>query len=214
MRILCCHSELCQDRFIGINPEENDNAVFCAGDNDTFNEQTQQLEISSSFTHEEVETAMETLIPGSSAWVDLLPGTLIFDVPAGQGEFEIKCKTEPGFTFQVKIEGKAAVTVTSTEIGWVKVQYDVLEQTHVVVYLNQQGQVAAPARVRGAQQESTVGGYVEAIKITPVDAPAVITDIEEVTGNGLRVTEKMIINGQLFIIRDGKCYNATGIEIK
>jgi len=25
MRILCCHSELCQDRFIGINPEENDN---------------------------------------------------------------------------------------------------------------------------------------------------------------------------------------------
>ena len=196
------------------DPEENDNVVFSASENDTFNEATQQLEISSSFTHEEVETAMENLVPGSRAWVEQLPGTLIFDVPAGQGEFEIKCKTEPGFTFQLKMEGQAAISVTSIELGWVQVQYDVIEQTHVIVYLNQQGQVAAPARVRKAQHESTVGGYVEAIKITPVDAPAVITDMEEVTGNGLRVTEKMIINGQLFIIRDGKCYNATGIEIK
>ena len=192
------------------DPEENDNAVFCAGDNDTFNKETQQLEISSAFTHEEVETAMETLIPGSSAWVDLLPGTLIFDVPAGQGEFEIKCKTEPGFTFQVKIEGKAAVTVTSTDIGWVKVQYDVLEQTHVVVYLNQQGQVAAPARVRGAQQESTVGGYVEAIKITPKGAPTAIENVQTSADKGM----KYIQAGQMLILRGDKVYTVTGQEIK
>ena len=34
--------------------------------------------------------------------------------------------------------------------------------------------------------------------------------IEEVTGDGLRVTGKILRNGQLLIIRDGKTYNAMG----
>ena len=193
------------------DPEDNDNAVFCASDNDTFNQETQQLEISSSFTHEQVETALETLVPGSSAWVEQLPGTLIFDVPAGQGEFELKCKTEPGFTFQVKIEGKAAVTVTSTKIGWVKVEYDVAEQTHVIVYLNQQGQAAAPARVRAAEQdEPSVGGYVEAIKITPkASVPTDIGTLPQATDK----VQKCIKAGQVLIIRGDKAYTVTGQEL-
>ena len=150
------------------DPEDNDNVVFSASENDTYNEATRQLEITSSFTDEQVATAMETLIPGSSAWVEMLPGTLIFDVPAGQGQFELKCKTEPGFTFQVVVEGQAAVSVTSSQLGWVTVQYDVLVQTHVIVYLHQPAEVTAPAHIRKAQQDTpTVGGYVEAIKITP-----------------------------------------------
>ena len=34
--------------------------------------------------------------------------------------------------------------------------------------------------------------------------------IEEVTGDGLRVTGKILRNGQLLILRDGKTYNAMG----
>ena len=34
--------------------------------------------------------------------------------------------------------------------------------------------------------------------------------IEEVTGDGLQVTGKILRNGQLLIIRDGKTYNAMG----
>ena len=40
------------------------------------------------------------------------------------------------------------------------------------------------------------------------------TGMEEVTGNGLPVTGKEIRNGQLFILRDGKTYNALGVEVK
>ena len=40
------------------------------------------------------------------------------------------------------------------------------------------------------------------------------TDIEEVMGYGLPVTEKRIENGQLFILRDGKTYNAMGQIVK
>ena len=40
------------------------------------------------------------------------------------------------------------------------------------------------------------------------------TDIETITGNPSSVTEKVLRNGQLFIIRDGKTYNAQGRQIK
>ena len=40
------------------------------------------------------------------------------------------------------------------------------------------------------------------------------TGVEEVTGYGLQVTGKVLRDGQLLILRDGKTYNANGIEIK
>ena len=39
------------------------------------------------------------------------------------------------------------------------------------------------------------------------------TGLEEVTGYGLPVTGKIIRNGQLFILRDGKTYSVTGAEV-
>ena len=40
------------------------------------------------------------------------------------------------------------------------------------------------------------------------------TGIEAVTGYGLPVTEKVLREGQMLIIRDGKIYNAQGVEVK
>ena len=195
------------------DPEDNDNVVFSASEKDTYNEATRQLEITSSFTDEQVATAMETLIPGSSAWVEMLPGTLIFDVPAGQGQFELKCKTEPGFTFQVVVEGQAAVSVTSSQLGWVTVQYDVLVQTHVIVYLHQPAEVTAPARIRKAQQDTpTVGGYVEAIKITPSGVTTGVDNGERFMVNG--ECQKILRNGQVLIRKGDKTFNALGVEVK
>ena len=37
-----------------------------------------------------------------------------------------------------------------------------------------------------------------------------VTSLKEVTGDGLRVTGKILRNGQLLILRDGKTYNAMG----
>ena len=40
------------------------------------------------------------------------------------------------------------------------------------------------------------------------------TGVETVTGEGLPVTEKVLRNGQLLIIRDGKMYNVLGAEVR
>ena len=48
------------------------------------------------------------------------------------------------------------------------------------------------------------------------NAPAVVTGMEEVTGDGLQITgvRKVLINGELFIIRGEKMYDATGRLVK
>ncbi len=49
------------------------------------------------------------------------------------------------------------------------------------------------------------------VLVVPEGTP---TDLEEVTGDGLPVTGKIIRNGQLFILRDGKTYSVTGAEVE
>lgn len=73
------------------------------------------------------------------------------------------------------------------------------------------GQAAAPARVRAAEQdEPSVGGYVEAIKITP--KASVPTDIDTVQQATDKV-HKCIKAGQVLIIRGDKVYTVTGQEL-
>ena len=52
------------------------------------------------------------------------------------------------------------------------------------------------------------------LRIRNADAPAVITDIDQITNDKSQITNKILRNGQLFIIRDGKVYNAQGQTVK
>ena len=197
--------------FTQTDPDGNESVVFSADANNTYNETTGQLEITTSLTDEQVATALENLIPGSSQWTELLPGSLVFDIPAGEGEIEVKCMTVPGYSLQVKMEGKAAVSITQTSLGWAKVQYNVTEPVHVVIYLHANSG-SAPARIAANNYDETptVGAYIQAVQITPKNAPTAIDLIESNQGmNG-----KILRNGNLYIIRDGHVFNATGAELK
>ena len=203
--------EVTEITFTETDPNGNESVIFSADANNTYNETTGQLEITTTLTDEVVANALETLVPGSSQWMDLLPGSLVFDIPAGEGEIEVKCMTIPGYSLQIKMEGKAAVSITQSSLGWAKVVYNVTEPIHVVIYLHATTN-AAPARIPAAQNdtEPTVGAYIEAIKITPKNAPTAIDVIEANRGeNG-----KILLNGQLYIIREGRVFTATGIEMK
>lgn len=193
------------------DPDGHDNIVFSASTTDTFNEETGQLEITSSFTDEQVAAAMESLIPGSSAWVDLLPGSIIFDVPAGKGEFDIECILLPGYTIKVKVGDAAVVSITPTSAGWAKVSYNVAVQTHVIVYLHAEEAASSPAHLAAKQNEEPEAGLkLKTIMITPEKVAAGIEQIKtEVEG-----TQKILFDGQLYIIRDNKAYTVTGQEIK
>ena len=203
--------------FTQTDPEGNETVIFSGSVNDTYNESTGQLEISTSLTDEEVAWALESVIPGSSAWIDLLPGSLVFDIPAGQGKIRVQCMTLPGYSLQVKMEGQAAVSITQTELGWAEVNYNVTEPIHVVIYLHAASPSSAPARIATNMQdgEPNVGAYIQAVKIAPQGAPDPNpqTAIDMIETNQSE-NGKVMMNGVLYILRDGKIFNALGMEIR
>lgn len=164
--------------FKATDPEDNDAVVFSTSGKDTYNEETGQLEISTSLTDEQVAEALETLIPGSSAWIECLPGSLVFDVPAGKGEIKVNCFTLPGYTLNIMIEGKGAVSISKAEPGWARVSYDVAVPTHVVIYLHAASSTSAqPAAMARKAPSSDANAYISAVQITPEGVPDGINDV-------------------------------------
>ena len=194
--------------FTKTNPDGSEEVVVSLGANDSFNETTGQLEISTSLTDEQVEEALENLVPGSGAFAAALPGSITFDIPAGEGSIDIQCVTLPGYTLQVKIEGQAAISLTQTTFGWAHVDYKVAVPVHVVLYLHANAN-PMPARVRADNPSAAL--CIQAIKITPSGASESIEEIIQTTSEG---TQKVLFDGQLYIVRDGKVFNAQGTEIR
>ena len=197
--------------FTATDPEGNETVVFSASANDTYNTETGQLELATSLTDEVVAQALENLVPGSSAWIDLLPGSLVFDIPAGSGTIQVQCLTLAGYTLQIKMEGQAVASIAQTTFGWAEVTYDVPAPIHVVIYLHAIALPDAPARIPTRMEEAvSAGACIQAIQIVPANAPTAIENaVKEAEG-----TQKMMHNGIMYIIRDGKLYNAQGTQVK
>lgn len=191
------------------DPEDNETVVFSASANDNFNEETGQLEISTTLTDQQVVEALESFIPGSSAWIDLLPGSVVFDIPAGKGEILVNCMTFPGFSLNVMIDGQGAVSITQAEPGWAKVSYDVAVSTHVVVYLHASSSSAPKAAPKKSQ--ASPSAYIKAIKIVPESC---LTAVEAIRADKPVSDGKYLKNGRLYIVRDGRIFDVTGIEVK
>ena len=197
--------------FAATDPEGNETVVFSASADDTYNEETGQLELVTALTDEVVADALENLVPGSSAWIDLLPGSLVFDIPAGEGKLQVQCMTLMGYTLQVKMEGQAVVSISQTSLGWAEVTYNVPAPIHVVIYLHASSANQAPARIATRMEDAiTAGAYIQAVKIVPNDAP---TAIEHVTTE-TEGTSRVMREGQVYILRGDKVYTITGQEVK
>ena len=198
--------------FTATDPEGNETVVFSASADDTYNEETGQLELATSLTDEAVAQALEDLVPGSSAWIDLLPGSLVFDIPAGQGTVRVQCLTLAGYTLQVKMEGEAVVSIAQTTLGWAEVTYNVPAPIHVVIYLHVSAQASAPARIATRMEDAvSAGAYIQAVQIVPADAPVdptAIVTIEQ-TREG---AQKILRHGELYILRGEKTYTVQGQE--
>ena len=204
--------------FTQTDPDGDQTVIFSTSTTDTYNEETGQLEITTTLTEEQVETAMETLVPGSSEWMSALPGSLIFDIPAGEGKVRVLCAIVPGYSLEVKLEGKAAVSITQSSLGWAEVTYNVAAPLHVVIYLRASNPASAPARIAKDTKDDdpTVGAYIQAVKIAPKDMPDSnpTTDIDQITNDQSPITNKVIKDGHLLILRGDKTYTLTGQEVK
>lgn len=195
------------------DPEGNESVIFSSSAQDKYNEETGQIELVSTLTDEQVETTIQTFFPGSTEWRESLPGSIIFDIPAGQGKITIEGSVSFGYTLKLKMGDQPVVTVTKGETGEIVVLYDTPATVHVVLYLQlDKSSSSAPARIAAsANDEPVVGATIKSITITPKNAPTAI-DVFEADNNG---NKKIIRNGQMLIIlQDGRIYNALGAEVK
>jgi len=194
------------------DPDGNESVIFSASGTDTYNEETGQVELTTSLTDEQVENALETMIPGSSEWKAQLPGSITFDIPAGEGVIEIESSITPNYTLKLKLDGQPVVTLTTGAPGVIAVNYNVPVALHVVLYLQIEGAASAPARIAAAKAdaEPTIGATISSIKIKPAKAPQAIDIINAAEGQNAKV----LINGQLYIVRDGRAFTASGIEVR
>ena len=104
--------------------------------------------------------------------------------------------------------GEAFITSTVEQAlrGKATVNYAVTQKTLVVIYLEATSGAAAPARIARSEKEEGAGAYVYAIKITPKSAPTGIDNVEPSETS----IQKQLINGVLYIERNGQRYDATG----
>ncbi len=196
--------------FTVTDPEGNESVIFNSTAQDKYNEETGQIELSSTLTDEQVTTAMETLLPGSSQWKESLPGSIAFVIPAGKGTIEIEGWKADGYELKLKMGNQPVVVLGLDESGKTVLKYDTPAAIYVVIYLHSDADYA-PARIaRVVEEDPAIGAAIRSIKITPNGAPTALDGIGADNG----VNGKVLIDGQLFIIRNGKTYTATGVEVE
>lgn len=204
--------------FTMTDPEGTETLIFSSTSQDRYNEETGQIELSSTLTDEQVETAMETLVPGSSQWKESLPGSITFDIPAGQGTITLEGWQSTGYVLKLKMGSQPVVTFTMDDAGQCVILYDTPAAIHVVIYL-QVDNSSSPERIaRVKAEEPVIGAAIRSIKITPKGTSTGVDTIGvdgDVNGNTINtVNGKVLYNGHFFILRNGRTYTATGVEVK
>ena len=83
---------------------------------------------------------------------------------------------------------------------------------HVVIYLCAIPLPdSAPARIANAKADAvSAGAYIQAVKIVPADAPTAIEHVKTDTKD----TTKVLINGQIYILRGDHIYTTDGVQIR
>lgn len=176
-----------------------------------------RMDISTTNTKEEIDEKLNAAFAGAASLKSLLPGTITFKLEAGQGEIEIDCKTVPGYTLKVRIAEYGTAYISSTieqaTRGKATVTYDVKWQTYVVIYLaGSNVSPKAPARIAkdGDDDPEEVGAYIYSITITPKKASQGIDDVQS---DQVQST-KVFMDGMIYILRDGKIFTPTGVQVK
>jgi surface protein len=182
------------------------------GAKDEYNATEGCMQISTTNTEEEIDAKLNAAFAGAASFKSLLPGTITFRLNAGQGSIIIDCRTNPGYTLVVRIAEYGTAYISSTkeqvERGKATVNYNVTQDTYVVIYLESSPSASTPARIAKSDEDEEAGAYIYSIQIKPVSTGL------ETTENDSRDTRKLLINGHLYILRDGRLHTVTGMEMR
>lgn len=136
---------------LSTSPASNPNMVF----NATYDAGTQSVQVAGTLTTAEVKAAMEQYAYGSQAWKDALPNTMSFELPAGQGSFEVTGQVQSGYELRVIIRGEEHARVyTNTTPETHVINYDIDAQKAVVIYVAVAGSANAPRRAPATKKDA------------------------------------------------------------
>ena len=163
-----------------------------------------------------IDELLNSLTPGTAEFADRFHG-LSFLLPAGEGEVYVTTQTFGTHELNIKVGTGAAVSFSKPEKGEVHIAYNCTEPTMVYIYGTEaDSQEAAPRYTpirfahtgEGDELETTGSVKIYAINITGFESA-----LEDVIGTQSSA-RKVVLDGQVLIIRNGKVYTPAGVEVK
>lgn len=137
--------------------------------NATYDPSTQQVQIGEVISDEMVQGALNCYAFGHPGWDENLQNTISFELPQGKGSLTVNGSVQEGCVLKVKIRGENGVhsfTPAQVAAGLAIVNYDVPNQTAVVIYISTNGAAPAPKRAPAAKKDEPKAALT-ALSLTP-----------------------------------------------
>ena len=185
---------------------ELNGVLYTLGENDGVDITEGCLVINSTMTADQVSTIINNLTPGSAAFAEQYHGLTVL-LPVGKGNINIEMQTIGEYQLAVQIGNNTPVLFTQSTKGVVQIPYDLNVATFAYIYAVAPSAAGAPAMRRINAEDSNGSVKLYALNLTDnTDAIDAISSHAQ--------SNKLLQDGQLIIRKDGKTYNAQGIERK
>ena len=191
------------------NPLDNDNLALTA----YYNAEKKAIELEDVLTDDDVEAAMNNYTCGTDEWKAALPSSLSFNLPKGKVTVSILCWTKAGYELRAKVRGQEVKAIPSqtADVQTHTFTFNLTAPSAIVFYMVEVPTGAgAPARKAKADEEA-----VALITGINIDHQDIVTAIEPVMPAAtMSGSTKIMRNGQMLILRDGKTYTVQGVELR
>ena len=124
--------------------------------NADYDEVNHQVQIGEVISDEVVQAALTCYAFGHPGWDENLQNTISFELPQGNGSLTVNGSVQAGCVLKVKIRGEVGVhsfTPAQVAAGEAVVNYNVPNQTAVVIYISNNGGSPAPRRAPAAVKD-------------------------------------------------------------
>ena len=146
--------------------------------NATYDEVNHQVQIGEVISDEMVLAALNCYAFGHPGWDENLQNTISFELPQGNGSLTVNGSVQDGCVLKVKIRGEEGVhsfTPAQVASGLAIVNYNVPNQTAVVIYISNNGSSPAPKRAPAAVKDEPKAALT-ALSLTPMYPVSAIVD--------------------------------------
>ena len=138
---------------------DNTTYSFDTESGDSYDPETQTINLQSTISVQQIEAIVEQLQPGSEDFNNLFNGLTVL-LSGGKGTVEIECQTWGDYRLSVKIGDKEIATFEKTDRGTVIVNYDIDTDTYAYIFAMVMSS-SAKAPQRAAARRAAAADYLQ-----------------------------------------------------